>query len=78
MAYAIGAGELHANFGHANAEGQAAANQWTVGYNHHLSKRTKVYAFYSQIQNKNGADFGDNLMANEDQKSFSVGIRHNF
>ena len=77
MAYAIGAGELHANFGHANAEGQAAANQWTVGYNHHLSKRTKVYAFYSQLQNKDGAAFGD-LNPNEDRKSVSVGIRHNF
>lgn len=77
VAYAIGAGELHANFGHANAEGQAAANQWTVGYNHHLSKRTKVYAFYSQLQNKDGAAFGD-LNPNEDRKSVSVGIRHNF
>ena len=78
VAYAIGAGEVHANYGHANAAGAAEANQWTVGYNHHLSKRTKVYAFYSQIQNKNGAQFGDALMANEDQKSLSVGVRHNF
>ena len=78
VAYAIGAGEIHANFGHANGENAETANQWTVGYNHHLSKRTKVYALYSQIQNKNGAAFGDNLMANEDQKSVSVGIRHNF
>ncbi len=78
VAYAMGAGEVHANYGHANAAGAAEANQWTVGYNHHLSKRTKVYAFYSQIQNKNGAQFGDALMANEDQKSLSVGVRHNF
>ena len=78
VAYAVGAGELHANYGHANAAGKQEANQWTVGYNHHLSKRTKVYAFYSQIQNKNGASFGDNLMANEDQKSLSIGVRHNF
>ena len=78
VAYAIGAGELHANFGRANGEGKAAAHQWTVGYNHHLSKRTKVYAFYSQIQNKNGAQFGDELLANEDRKSVSVGVRHSF
>lgn len=77
VAYAIGAGEVHANFGHANAEGQASANQWTVGYNHNLSKRTKVYAFYSQLQNKKGADFGG-LAQDEDRKSVSVGIRHNF
>lgn len=78
VAYAIGAGEVHANYGYADGAGNKEANQWTVGYNHHLSKRTKVYAFYSQIQNKNGAHFGDNLMANEDQKSVSVGVRHNF
>lgn len=77
VAYAIGAGEVHANFGHANAAGEAEAHQWTVGYNHHLSKRTKVYAFYSQLQNKNGADFGG-LAQDEDRKSVSVGIRHSF
>lgn len=77
MAYAIGAGEIHANFGHANGEGQAAANQWTVGYNYHLSKRTKVYAFYSQLQNKDGGTFGK-LQQDEDRKSVSVGIRHHF
>ena len=77
VAYAIGAGEIHANFGHANAQDLAAANQWTVGYNHHLSKRTKLYAFYSQLQNKDGATYGD-LAANEDRKSVSVGVRHSF
>ena len=77
VAYAIGAGELHANMGHANSDNDASANQWTVGYNHNLSKRTKVYAFYSQLQNKNGADFGG-LAQDEDRKSVSVGIRHNF
>lgn len=78
VAYAMGAGELHANYGHANGAAGAEANQWTVGYNYHLSKRTKVYAFYSQIQNKNGAAFGDMEIADQDQKSVSVGIRHNF
>ena len=83
VGYAIGAGEIHANVGRANGESRADANQWTVGYNHHLSKRTKVYAFYSQLQNKRGADFGADvfnrtLTANQDLKSVSVGIRHNF
>lgn len=77
VAYAIGAGEIHANFGHANAKDLASANQWTVGYNHNLSKRTKVYAFYSQLQNKDGATFGG-LDSNEDRKSVSVGVRHTF
>lgn len=77
VAYAIGAGEVHANYGHANGPRAEEANQWTVGYNHHLSKRTKVYAFYSQLQNKDGADFGG-LNTNEDRKSVSVGVRHHF
>lgn len=83
VSYAIGAGEIHANVGRANGENRADANQWTVGYNHHLSKRTKVYAFYSQLQNKHGAEFGGDvfnrtLTTDQDLKSVSVGIRHNF
>ena len=76
-AYAIGGGELHANYGYANGQADASAHQWTVGYNHILSKRTKLYAFYTQVQNKNGAAFAvDN--ANDDVKAVSVGIRHTF
>lgn len=79
VAYAMGAGELHANFGHANAPGQAEADQWTVGYNHHLSARTKLYAFYTVLQNRHGAHFAaEDLAAGEDRKSLSVGIRHHF
>ena len=78
VSYAVGAGEVHANYGYANAQGPAKADQWTVGYNHHLSKRTKLYAFYSQLNNKHGAQFGDDLNANEDRKSLSLGITHKF
>ena len=83
-AYTVGAGELHANFGQAHGEGQHKAQQWTVGYNHNLSKRTKVYALYSQVTNKHGAAFGgeaingQDFASNQDRKSVSVGIRHNF
>lgn len=79
VAYTMGAGDIQANFGHANAAGKAQAQQWTVGYNHHLSKRTKLYAFYTVLQNKHGASFGsDDMVANEDRKAVSVGIRHSF
>jgi len=74
VAYAVGAGELHAN-----APGQAEADQWTVGYNHHLSARTKLYAFYTALQNLHGAHFApEDLATGEDRKSLSVGIRHHF
>ncbi|MBD9401662.1 porin [Comamonas sp. CMM02] len=79
VAYAVGAGDIQANFGHANGAGPAQAQQWTVGYNHHLSKRTKLYAFYTVLQNRHGASFGsDDMVANEDLKAVSAGIRHSF
>lgn len=79
VAYAVGAGDIQANFGHANGAGPAQAQQWTVGYNHHLSKRTKLYAFYTVLHNRHGASFGsDDMVANEDRKAVSAGIRHSF
>ena len=79
VAYGVGAGDIQANFGHANGAGPAQAQQWTVGYNHHLSKRTKLYAFYTVLQNRHGASFGsDDMVANEDRKAVSAGIRHSF
>ena len=50
-----------------------------MGYNHHLSARTKLYAFYTVLQNRHGAHFAaEDLAADEDRKSLSVGIRHHF
>lgn len=79
LAYAIGAAELHANFGHANGQGEQQARQWTVGYNHHLSKRTKLYAFYTVLQNKGGASYGlSGMSANQDFRAVNIGVRHHF
>jgi len=33
------------------------ANQWTLGVNHGLSKRTNVYALYTQVRNENAARY---------------------
>ena len=72
--YAIGATELHLNYGHAGdyskLAGDQKANQYTVAVNQNLSKRTKVYAFYTKIDDK-GTIYGD-------FSSFAVGVRHNF
>jgi predicted porin len=73
--YTLGVSEFHLNYGHAgdysNTPGRdTAANQFTVGYNYKLSKRTKVYGFYTKIDDK-GTIYGD-------FSSFAVGIRHNF
>ncbi len=58
-----------------NDDAVAAANvfvdaeQWTIGVDHKLSSRTKVYATYS--------DF-DNDVVNRDWDAFSLGIIHKF
>jgi predicted porin len=74
--YAVGEGELHANLGRAGDYSNLSdskANQYTVGYNHHLSKRTKVYAYWTAVDDSalvyhKGADF----------RSLAMGVRHNF
>ncbi len=82
--YAMGASEFHANFGKASnfkANGttvdNSGATQFTLGYNYNLSKRTKVYGFYTQVSNDDNAiysvsNFGDKF------SSLAVGVRHNF
>lgn len=58
--YALGASEFHANVGHANKWSHiadSAATQWTLGYNYNLSKRTKVYGYYTKVNNSKGANY---------------------
>jgi predicted porin len=79
--YAMGASEFHANYGNAGELDDiddSGAQQYTLGYNYNLSKRTKVYGYYTSIQS-DGA-FGAALYGRgaEDFSSFAVGIRHNF
>ena len=71
--YALGSSEFHLNVGSAGDTGDAdnGAKQFTVGYNYNLSKRTKVYGFYTKLDDSAtlyGGDF----------KSFALGLRHNF
>jgi predicted porin len=70
--YAMGASEFHANYGNRgdtnNVDG-TSANQFTLGYNYNLSKRTKLYAFYTRL---------DTDVAGADFSSVALGMRHNF
>ncbi len=72
--YTFGVNELHLNWGHAgdysDMAGDTAANQFTLGFNHKLSKRTKVYAFWTKVADK-GTIYGD-------FSSLALGLRHNF
>jgi len=72
--YTMGASEFHLNYGGTESGGtfgNTGAHQYTVGYNYNLSKRTKLYGYYTMI---------DNTAANKvgDFNALAIGIRHNF
>lgn len=75
--YTLGASEFHLNVGGTQAGGASFNNglnggkQYTLGYNYNLSKRTKLYGYYTAI---------DSSQANKlnDFTSLAAGIRHNF
>ena len=70
--YVMGSSEFHANMGVAGDVGDVpdtGQKQFTLAYNYNLSKRTKLYAFYTKIDTDvSGADFS----------SIATGVRHNF
>jgi len=80
--YTMGASEFHANYGNAGKIGgqaDTAADQYTLGYNYNLSKRTKVYGFYTAVKSDGAAAAALYAPGGaKDFKSFAVGIRHNF
>ncbi len=78
--YALGASEFHVNVGHANSwsnVNDSDATQWTLGYNYNLSKRTKVYTYYTRVNNGNNAGYNV-TNSGSDFSSFALGVRHNF
>ncbi|WP_353091917.1 porin [Methylibium sp.] len=83
--YAVGAHEFHGVVGYADEWDNVAdsdAKVYTVGYGYNLSKRTKLYAFYTLNDNGTvpyGAGYSSlAVLPNEDWSSFAVGIRHHF
>lgn len=79
-AYLVGASEFHVNVGRAGSYSKVAdsgASQYTLGYNYNLSKRTKVYGYYTHVNNQaiGGYQTGDSGV---DFSSLAVGVRHNF
>ncbi|WP_284335892.1 porin [Comamonas sp. NoAH] len=81
--YTVGASEFHANVGRAQSYkgdldgSKTSATQWTLGYNYNLSKRTKVYGYFTKINNGNDASYGVSN-AGDDFRSVAVGVRHLF
>ena len=83
--FPVGQHEFHVNYGLVDADGDRGAQQWTLGYNYNITKTTKVYAFYTMVDNDNGGNFvmggstSTVLPATGAQySSIAVGFRHNF
>lgn len=84
--YTLGASEFHVNVGLAGDRGgvdDTGAKQYTLGYNYNLSKRTKLYGYYTRLDNDSGAAYraSGNVpapAAGQDYSSLALGIRHNF
>jgi predicted porin len=78
--YTMGNTELHANFGRAGNYSEAddtAANQITLGVNYNLSKRTKVYGYFTRVSNDANANYAVTTPGT-DFRSLAAGVRHNF
>lgn len=78
--YTLGATELHLNLGKAGKVGGLAnsdASQMTVGVNQNLSKRTKLFAYYTKTDNKANAAYAV-TNAGDDLSALALGVRHNF
>lgn len=89
-AYKIGAGAIKLAYGKAGQHGTTAdtgANQISAGYEHGLSKRTKLYAVYSRIRNNPASDYrftqssaaaGTINGIGASPSAISLGVQHNF
>jgi predicted porin len=86
LMFPFGQHELHFNLGLVDTDpSDAGAKQWTVGYNFNITKATKVYAFYTTVDNEGGGSFmlgGSTTtitsVPGAQYSSIAIGVRHNF
>ena len=75
--YSLGASEFHFNLGRASN-----GEQMTLGYNYNLSKRTKIYGYYTDRDlNRDNTGVTSNPATFNKRGDFSAlafGVRHNF
>ena len=84
----VGPGLIKASYVRSSYDNFAGdANQFAIGYEYGLSKRTALYANYARISNKTGAAFsvsgeagatGAAVTPGESSRGFEVGVRHSF
>ena len=74
-AYNLGQSEFHVNVGKAgdySNRSDSGAKQYTLAYNYNLSKRTKIYGYYTKVDAERFTGYAS------DFSSLAVGVRHNF
>lgn len=86
--YKMGMNAIKAAYGKAGQLGAApntGSNQFSLGYDHGLSKRTKLYAIYSRISNQSSASYGFSQTTatsingvGASPSVVSLGLQHNF
>ncbi|MEN6587211.1 MAG: porin [Sulfuricella sp.] len=89
-AYTMGANVIKAAYtkaGSLNSISNSGVKQWTLGFDHNLSKRTTAYALYSKLTNETNSGYalvggsnGGTALSNfnSDPSVFSVGMKHSF
>jgi predicted porin len=80
----VGKNEFHLNYGQAsdvksNGIDSEGAKQYTVAWNYNITNMTKVYVFYTAVDNETNGTYGfRSTNAGADQTSLALGFRHNF
>jgi predicted porin len=88
----VGKNEFHVNFGTVNhgtgsSTNNDGAKQWTLGYNYNITKETKIYGFYTKVDNDSNGTYGAGNFSTVNQlvavpgldiSSIAIGVRHNF
>jgi predicted porin len=85
----VGKNEFHLNYGLAgdtDPGNNNGAKQYTIAWNYNITKETKVYVFYTAVDNDTNGVYGfrqastavGGPVAGADQTSIALGLRHNF
>jgi predicted porin len=74
----VGQHEFHLNYGQAgDTAADDGAKQYTIAYNYNITNTTKLYVFYTAVNNDTGGAYFTGTPA-ADFTSLAVGFRHNF
>ena len=80
----VGKNEFHLNYGSAgdiknNGVDDDGAKQYTIAWNYNITSATKVYVFYTAVDNDTNGGYGfRTTTGGGDQTSIALGLRHNF